>query len=330
MKSKYRICVVGAGKWGLNHVKTLKKLNSLGAVVDDDLSVLQSIKLNNLDCLTFSSLNDSFDYDFDAYIVSTPPKTHYEIAKEIIDKGKPVLIEKPITLNLDEAISLNNLAKKNNVNLMVGHLLLFHPAFVKIKELIDSGDLGDIQYMYSNRLNLGSFRNDENVLWSFAPHDIAIFNFLFNELPSETVSSGIDILQKGIHDTSITSFKYSGNKMGHIFVSWLHPFKEHRFVIVGSKGMIHFEDSGNKKPLTFYNKTIDLNGEVPKSNSGSSYEIEYQDKLPLTIELEYFISRIDKGPIEIANGDSAVEVMKILNLATISLFNENNHVKKRR
>ena len=201
---------------------------------------------------------------------------------------------------------------------MVGHLLLFHPAFIKIKELILNGDLGDIQYIYSNRLNLGSFRNDENVLWSFAPHDISLFNYFFNENPQEISSSGIDILQKGIHDTSITSFKYSSGKMGHIFVSWL--ISKHRFV-VGSKGMIHFEDAGNKKPLIFYDKSVDLNSDIPRSKLGESREIEYGNELPLHEQLKYFISRIDDGEIEIANGEHAVEVMRVLDSATKSLTN---------
>ena len=157
---------------------------------------------------------------------------------------------------------------------MVGHLLLFHPAFIKIKNIIDEGKIGEIQYIYSNRLNLGSFRNDENVLWSFAPHDISLFNYFFEEFTIQMYfSNGVDILQKGIHDTSITSFKYDGNKMGHIFVSWLHPFKEHRFVIIGSKGMLHFEDAGESKKLIFYKKSVDLNGDLPISKSDGEIEL---------------------------------------------------------
>ena len=228
-------------------------------------------------------------------------------------------MEKPLTLKLEDSVELNNLAKKNNVNLMVGHLLLFHPAFIKIKHLINKGKVGNIQYIYSNRLNLGSFRNDENVLWSFAPHDISLFNYFFQGAPISVDSNGIDILQKGIHDTSITSIKYENNKMGHIFVSWLHPFKEHRFVIVGSKGMIHFEDAGKAKPLIFHEKSVDLRGNLPKSNLGKTFEINYSGDLPLLSQLKYFISKINDGNIEKANGDSAVEVMKVLDLATKSL-----------
>jgi UDP-2-acetamido-3-amino-2,3-dideoxy-glucuronate N-acetyltransferase len=319
MKKKHKLCVVGAGRWGLNHIRTLHELGHLGGVIDVNDISLNEIKLKYPECSVFSNLDSSFSSNFDGYIVSTPPSTHFKIAKKIINNSKHVLVEKPLTLNLKDAISLNELAKSKNVNLMVGHLLLFHPAFKKIKKFIDDGLLGMIQYIYSNRLNLGSFRNDENVLWSFAPHDIALFNHFFQDMPLKIVSNGIDILQNGIHDTSITSFQYEGKRMGHIFVSWLHPFKEHRFVIVGSKGMIHFEDSGSKKPLLFYDKTVDTKGELPKPKLGDCYEIKYNDEMPLTLELKYFISKINKGKIEVANGDSAVSVMRVLEKATNSL-----------
>ena len=316
-----KICVIGAGKWGLNHIKTLDDLGVSFGIVDSDEKKLVQLKKTYPDSSLFLKIEDAFKLNFNAYIVATPPSTHFVLAKQIIEKKKPVLVEKPLTLNLHDAIELNNLAKANNVNLMVGHLLLFHPAFVKIKSMINEGVLGKVQYIYSNRLNLGSFRNDENVLWSFAPHDISLFNFYFEESPKSLSSAGIDILQQGIHDTSITTFKYSAKRMGHIFVSWLHPFKEHRFVIIGSKGMIHFEDSIKSKPLIFHNKSVELNGDLPVSKSGNNYEIHYNDEMPLKVQLEYFISKINGGIIEIANGDSAVEVMRVLDLATKSLKN---------
>jgi UDP-2-acetamido-3-amino-2,3-dideoxy-glucuronate N-acetyltransferase len=319
MKKKHKLCVVGAGRWGLNHIRTLNDLGHLGGVVDESEIAINEIKSKYPKCSVFSNLDSSFSSDFDAYIVSTPPKTHYKIAKEIIKNNKHVLVEKPLTLNLDHAIQLNNLAKTKNVNLMVGHLLLFHPAFKKIKKLIDDGSLGKVQYIYSNRLNLGKFRKDENVFWSFAPHDISLFNHFFNEPPFEVRSEGVDILQNGIHDTTITSFKYSRNRMGHIFVSWLHPFKEHRFVIVGSKGMIRFEDSALNKPLIFYDKKVEFTNSLPTAKTGKDYSVKYEEGSPLTEELKYFISKIDGGEIEIADGNSAIEVMKVLDSATLSL-----------
>ena len=237
-KDRLKVCVVGAGHWGLNHIKTLSSLGCLGGVIDKSNNALKKVVAQYHECFVSDTLEESFSHGFDGYIVSTQPSTHFEISKKIIENKKPLLVEKPLTLNVKDAIYLNNLAKKNKVDLMVGHLLLFHPAFTKIKELINQNLLGEIQYIYSNRLNLGKFRRDENVFWSFAPHDISLFNFFFCEKPYEISSSGLDILQEGIHDTSITSFKYSNKRMGHIFVSWLHPFKEHRFVIIGSKGMI--------------------------------------------------------------------------------------------
>ena len=135
----------------------------------------------------------------------------------------------------------------------MGHLLLFHPAILKMKAMIEDGIIGDIQYMYSNRLNLGVVRKEENVFWSFAPHDIALFQWLTDSYPININTQGMDILQNGIHDTTITTLEYPNKLMTHIYVSWLHPFKEHRIVIIGSKGMISFEDSIAGKPLIFYN-----------------------------------------------------------------------------
>tara|TARA_B100000287_G_scaffold393882_1_gene407507 strand:+ start:2682 stop:3668 length:987 start_codon:yes stop_codon:yes gene_type:complete len=315
---KPRICVIGAGKWGLNHIRTVAELNALSGIIDKNKKLLLQLK-QKFSCAVFSDLDDiSFD-SFDAFIIATPPKSHYSIAKKIINKGKPVLVEKPLTLDLLSAKKINDLAKKNNVNLMVGHLLLFHPAFRKMKDIINKGIIGEIQYIYSNRLNHGTFRSDENVFWSFAPHDISLFNYFFEEKPIDIHSHGTDILQAGVHDTTITSFKYDKNKMGHIFVSWLHPFKEHRFVIIGSKGMIHFEDSIEDKPLTLHYKKARFINSIPTPEGGEIEKINYDNTEPLRNELRYFISNIFSEKINIANGDSAVDVIRILEKSTESL-----------
>jgi UDP-2-acetamido-3-amino-2,3-dideoxy-glucuronate N-acetyltransferase len=159
---------------------------------------------------TFANIKDAIKEDFDGFTVATPAETHYEVAKFIIEHGKHVLV---------------------GVNLMTGHLLLFHPAIRKIKELIESGKIGKLEYIYSNRLNLGTVRTEENILWSFAPHDISIFQYLIGSLPVEVVSRGGAFLQPHIHDSSMTVLTYPDNIVGHIFVNWLHPFKEHRLVL---------------------------------------------------------------------------------------------------
>ncbi len=307
-----KICVVGGGNWGKNHIKTLDSLNALGGIVDINDDFLKKYKNRYSYVNTFKNLEEAIKFGFDGYIVATPAPTHFHIAKKIIESKNHVLVEKPIATNLKDAIELNELSKINNINLMVGHVLLFHPAFIKIKELLSQGKLGKLQYMYSNRLNLGKIRTNENVFWSFAPHDIALFQFFTNSSPTSIVSMGKDFLQKGIHDTTLTVFEYQNNIMGHIFVNWLHPFKEHRFIIVGSEGMISFEDSLNNKPLIFYDKNIEWGKGIPTPRNGNSEVINYSNEMALENELKYYIKTLDGAPLELANGDSAIEVIKIL------------------
>lgn len=316
MKNKNNICVIGAGKWGLNHVKTLAELNALGGVVDIDKSTLKLISEKYPHCETFEELNDFIIEKFEGFIIATEPSSHFKLAKQVILHKKPVLVEKPLTLDYKTSKILCDLANEMNVNLMVGHVLLFHPAFLKMKKLIADGKIGEIQYIYSNRLNLGTFRTNENVFWSFAPHDIALFNYFFNQKPISINSNGIDILQNGIHDSSLTTFKYEGKKMGHIFVSWLHPFKEHRFVIIGSNGMLHFEDSILGKPLVLYDKKAKIIDSIPSPINGKAININYNNEKPLTNELKYFISKLDGQKIEISDGVSGLEVVEILQKAS--------------
>lgn len=318
MKNK-KICVIGAGKWGMNHVRTLFELKSLGAVVDENELVLKNISKNFSNCKVYQELSDDLIEGYDGFVIATNPSSHFKIAKKIILKSKPVLVEKPLTLDYKSSKVLCDMAKKMNVNLMVGHVLLFHPAFQMMKKIIDNGEIGEIQYVYSNRLNMGTFRTNENVFWSFAPHDIALLNHFLDERPIGVNSSGIDIIQNGIHDTSVTTFDYSGKKMAHIFVSWLHPFKEHRFVIIGSNGMLHFEDSSNHKPLLFYNNKVKYKNNVPLPNKGEVINIDYNKEKPLSNELKYFISNLTSKKIIISGADDGLEVIRILENASKNL-----------
>ncbi len=315
-----RICVVGAGNWGKNHINTLNQLNSLAGLVDKDDNQLNIFKEKYPTIKVYNRVDDALDDIYDGYVVATNAQSHFEIAKILIENNQHVLVEKPFTLNSDDAITLHNLAIDKNVNLMVGHVLLFHPAFQKIKSLIDDGTVGELQYMYSNRLNLGTIRTEENVFWSFAPHDIALYQYFTNSFPQKITSRGSDVIQHGVHDTTITTLKYPDGIMGHIFVSWLHPFKEHRFVVIGSKSMIRFEDSIEGKPLVLYDKSIDWKDGKPIPRSGSTFHIEYDDRMPLTAELQYFIDHLNGDQITLNNSESAIEVIKILELATNSLL----------
>ena len=258
------------------------------------------------------SIDSALSKNYDAFIVSTPANSHFEVARKIILHRKPVLIEKPMTLTIKEAEELVALSKQMEVNIMVGHVLLFHPAIIKIKKIIEDGTIGDLQYIYSNRLNLGKVRTQENVFWSLAPHDIAIFQFLTNSNPTHITSHGSIILQKGIPDSTITYLKYPKNIKGHIFVSWLHPFKEHRLVVIGSKAMVSFEDSVEGKPLKLYSKKFDLVSGVPEKVDGPVQWVPFKQDMPLTKELQYFLKHMNDKKIEICNGEHGLNVMKVL------------------
>ncbi|MQY76138.1 MAG: oxidoreductase [Spirochaeta sp.] len=314
------ICVVGAGRWGKNHIKTLDDLDCLAGIVEADSDTRNVFKEKYPEVKTFATVRDAIKEDFDGFTVATPAETHFEIAEFIINHKKHVLVEKPLTLKASEARRLKELAEENKVNLMVGHLLLFHPAIRKIKELIKKGKIGKLEYIYSNRLNLGTVRTEENILWSFAPHDISVFQYFIGSLPTEIVSRGGVFLQPHNHDSSMTILTYPDNIVGHIFVSWLHPFKEHRMVVIGSKGMFSYEDSSDDKNILFYEKGIDWIQGEPIKRDGPTEVIPYEKKMPLTEELKYFAAHTNGDPVKTADAQNGVEVLEILEKATESLL----------
>ena len=315
-----KIAVVGAGRWGRNHIKTLHELGFLAGIVEAAADTRAEFKEKYPDVKTFATIKDAIKEDFDGFTVATPAETHFEIAEFIISHKKHILVEKPITLKASEARHLKKLAEGNGVNLMVGHLLLFHPAIRKIKELIEKGKIGKLEYIYSNRLNLGTVRTEENILWSFAPHDISVFQFFIGSLPIEIVSRGGVFLRPHNHDSSMTVLTYPDNIVGHIFVSWLHPFKEHRIVVIGSKGMFSYEDSSDDKNILFYEKGIDWIQGEPIRRDGPTEVIPYEKKMPLTEELKYFAAHTNGDPVENADAQNGVEVLEILEKASESLL----------
>ncbi len=317
-----RVCVIGGGRWGKNHIKTLDQFHCLGGIVDSNRETLKIYQNQYPYIKVFENVQRTVDAGFDGFIVATPAETHYKIAESVLKLKKHVLVEKPMTLNLKDAIRIRDLAEAQGVNLMVGHVLLFHPAIQKIKELIQSGKIGKLQYIYSNRLNLGTVRKEENILWSFAPHDIAIFQYLIEALPVEIVSRGGAFIQPHIHDSTMTVLTYSNNIVVHNFVSWLHPFKEHRLVIIGSNGMLSFEDSSKDKEVLYYEKGIDWVRGEPIKREGPTEVIPYDPAMPLTEELHHFLNHLDGSPVEIANGQNGVEVLEILERATESLMEQ--------
>jgi UDP-2-acetamido-3-amino-2,3-dideoxy-glucuronate N-acetyltransferase len=315
-----KLAVIGGGNWGKNHIKTLHELGVLGGIIEANPQTLDGFKKQYPQAQTFAKVTEAGALDFDGYTVATPAETHFKIAKYLLEHDKHVLVEKPITLTTADARELCVLAKQRRKILMVGHVMLFHPAIMKMQELIRAGKIGKLQYLYSNRLNLGTVRTEENILWSFAPHDISLFQFFIGQMPDKVISAGGAFVQPSIHDSTMTILSYPQNVVGHIFVSWLHPFKEHRLVVIGSKGMLSYEDSSPKKELLYYEKGIDIVGGQPVKRDGAIEAIAYDKAQPLANELQAFMAAMGGGANDVASGEKGLEVLAILEQAQASLL----------
>lgn len=316
--NEFSIAVIGCGNWGMNHVRTAYKIfgKRLKYCSDSYPESEKKVKEISEEIIFTSDLKDILkDESVKAVIVATPAETHFEITEKLLFAGKNVLVEKPITLNSDEAKILNRTALEKKLILMVGHLLLFHPAILKIKEYIDNGNLGNLQYIYSNRLNLGTVRTEENILWSFAPHDISVIQFFTGDIPSEVNASGAVFLQKNIQDTTLTVLKFRKNIHAHIYVSWLHPFKEQRLVVIGDKAMMMFEDTLKENKLKFYPKGFDIVNGMPVKRDMGFENIIFDPVSPLEQEQRHFISCIENKKIPRADGNNAIEVLETLERA---------------
>jgi len=305
-----RICVVGGGRWGENHIRTLFQMGNLAGIVEANLQRLDKL-LEQYPVNGFTELDYATKQGFDGYILATPAETHYPIGKKLLEQGFNVLIEKPMTLSSAHSKELVETAEKTKARLMVGHLLLFHPAIKKIKQVIENGKIGKLYYIYSTRLNLGTVRTEENVFWSFAPHDISVLDYLIGHPVTKIEAKGAKFLQDKIYDVTITQFTYPHNVHAHIFVSWLHPFKEQRLVVIGSQGMVSYDDSSLNKNILYYNKHIDWVEGRPFIVEEPDEIIAYENALPLTEELNYFINNLDKT-IEVSSGKTGHEVVKVL------------------
>lgn len=311
MNENKKICVIGAGAWGENHVKTLHRMGNLGGLVENNPQRLNEIMEKYKPVRGHNCIYDALECGYDGYIISTPAETHFPIGRILLKEKQNVLIEKPLALCSSDSFNLVRISEAYRSKLMVGHLMLFHPAIIKIKELIDEGVIGDLRYIYLNRLNLGRVRTKENVFWSFAPHDISILNFLTGKLPEKMHACGGCYLQHGIDDMVIANYGYPGNVNTHIFVSWLHPFKEHRLVVIGSGGMLVFEDSSAEKNIMLYDSGIEFIEEKPVKRERPAEIISYESSSPLENELKFFIGHLD-SEITVADGESGHEVVEIL------------------
>ena len=322
------IAVIGYGYWGKNLVRNFYNLKVLHTVCDLDKSKESAIKKSYSEINFTASFKDVFaDPEIKAVAISTPAETHFSLTKEALLHGKDVFTEKPLALKVEEGEELVKLADRKKRILMVDHLLQYHPAIIKLKKMVDSGELGDLQYIYSNRLNIGKFRKEENILWSFAPHDISVILTLVGRMPLAVRAFGEAYLQKNIYDTTVTTLVFGDKLKAHIFVNWLHPFKEQKLVVIGAKNMAVFDDQGKDKLVIYAHKVKWING-IPIAAKAACRSISIDSDEPLQKACKHFINCIKKRILPLTNGEEALRVLKVLNDAQISL--EGNGYEKKR
>ncbi len=317
------IGVVGVGNWGKNHARILRANTEirLSALCDSDESRLKPYKQLYPD-IKFSGDPQEIakNKSIDSVLISTPANTHAAIAEEMLLNGKDVFIEKPMTLSSDSAQKLNSIAKKQNKIIMVGHLLMYHPAVEFIKNYIDSGELGKVYYINSQRVNLGVIRQDENVLWSLGPHDISIISYLFDEDPSSVYATGSCHIQPGIQDVVFIHLHYPGGKIASIHLSWLNPHKLRQMTIVGSKKMIVFDDMESNEKIKIFDKGVkkpnyESFGELIGLRFGDILIPHVENREPLRSELDHFINCVKTRSNPRSDGENGLRVIKILERA---------------
>lgn len=302
-----KVTVVGAGNWGINYVKTFQQLGRLLAVVEPNLEVYENIYAINPDIPIYQTVEEALEHTSGAFVVATPTPTHFAIAKKIILNGCDVLIEKPITLSADEAEELVKLAEEKNIILMAGHLLLYQPEIKKIKEMIDHGEIGTVFNINQKRLKLGRVETVENVLWSFGVHDLAALFYFLNDFPTEITVSSQAVLQQGIEDEVHVHMNFPNQIKAHLHCSWLWPEVERKLTVIGSKGMIVFDEVSRE--LLLYRKGVDQ--QLHHWDYGFA-KIEVEEKLPLTIECEHFLECLERRQKPVSDGLHGLEVIKIL------------------
>ena len=319
-QTKRHVAVVGAGYWGVNHVRNFYELGCLGMVCDTSRPSLQRIAEKFPDVQFEEDFKSALVNDnIRGVVIATPAETHYQMARRALEAGKDVLVEKPLTLDVAEGEQLLTLARNRGGVVMVGHLLEYHPAVLRLRELIESGEIGDLQYIYSNRLNLGKVRREENILWSFAPHDIAIILRLVGEWPDRVAAAGGSYLQPSIADVTVTNIEFPNGVRAHIFVSWLHPYKEQRLVVVGSKRMAVFDDVRKSDKLVVYDQGVDfVNGEpIARKNEGITEPLDAAE--PLRRQCVEFLECIRTRRTPLTDGESGLRVLRVLDAAERSL-----------
>ena len=314
------VAVVGAGYWGKNLVRNFAQLGALHTVCDasaDSLAAQVALFPGIATAQSYEAV--LADPAIRGVVLATPAVHHFEHAKAALLAGKDVFVEKPLALHYGEGAELVDLADARGSVLMVGHILEYHPAVTALKALVRDGEMGQVWYIYSNRLNLGKVRQEENILWSFAPHDIAVICALLDQGPTAVSAAGGSYLQAGLADVTVTNLQFAAGVRAHIFVSWLHPYKEQRLVVIGDRKMAVFDDTVRVGKLKLYDKGIAWQDGLPVVRQDAETVLEVVDREPMREECADFLACIRERRAPLTDGRSALRVLGVLEAAQRSL-----------
>ena len=317
-----KIAQIGVGYWGKNLARNFHQIQALHAIVENDAASANFYSnAFNVPVRSFDEV--LFDPEVDGVAIATPAVTHAQLAMKALRHGKHVFVEKPLALSITDAERVIETARDTKRNLMIGHLLQYHPLYIELKKRVWAGEIGEIQHIHSTRFSLGKFRAEENVWWSFAPHDLSMVLGILEQEPVEIYARGSGFAIDNIEDWVSAIFKFKNGISAHVNVSWMHPFKEQRLVVSGTKGSIVFEDSHpdwNKK-LVLYPSSVDLshNG-PPEVTKGDPQYITMPYLEPLKEECKHFIDCIKNSTTPLTDGEEGLRVLKALKHGQESLM----------
>ena len=315
-----KIACIGAGYWGKNLVRNFSNLGVLSWICDTSHERLTQLSAEYPSASYADSLDKILaDPEVAGVAIATPAETHGQCVRQALLAGKDVFVEKPLCLTVEEGQELVALASEKQRVLMVGHLLWYHPAVLKLKELVETGELGRIQYIYSNRLNFGKIRREENILWSFAPHDVSVILGLVGEMPDTMHAQGGNYLDDRIADVTVSLLSFPSGVKAHVFVSWLHPFKEQKLIVVGTRKMAVFDDMEKKDKLLLYPHSIDWRNHIPVAHRAESQPVEFDWVEPLRAECTHFVECIEQRATPRTDGNEALRVLTVLDACEKSL-----------
>ena len=314
-----RVAVIGCGHWGKNHVRNFHALGALAAVADANADLAASMsETYDVPAKDYDAILS--DTEIDGVVIAAPAEMHADLAIRALGAGKHVFVEKPLALTVAEAEGVLAAAEKAGRIVMVGHLLQYHPAFLKLGEMVKAGALGKLQYLYSNRLNLGKIRREENALWSFAPHDISMILALVGNEPTAVRAEGGSYLHEVIADVTTTHLTFPDGVQAHVFVSWLHPFKEQKLVVVGDKAMAVFNDGEPwDRKLLVYPHKIDWKDGIPTPEKAEAEAVALEEGEPLRSECQHFLDSMAAGSAPRTDGAEGMRVLTVLERAEMDM-----------